>query len=153
MFLANNGDFVELYLNDKFLQRVETDLYSTTPCTLLYQPGELRAVSYKNGRIWAEETAYTPGAPAKIKLVCENRRVLADGTDTAIVSAYITDERGVVCSHETGRLARFGCNEAGSLLTTLSCVTIFTRSSAARRSASLTANAKQSSARLHRTAI
>ncbi|MBQ3880008.1 MAG: DUF4982 domain-containing protein [Oscillospiraceae bacterium] len=118
--LANNGDFVELYLNDKFLQRVETDLYSITPCTLLYQPGELRAVSYKNGRIWAEETAYTPGAPAKIKLVCENRRVLANGTDTAIVSAYITDERGVVCSHETGRLARFGCNEAGSLLTTLS---------------------------------
>lgn len=118
--LANNGDFVELFVNGRSIGRVETDMYQITPCEIVYEPGELRAVAYKNGAVWDEDTAFTPGAPARVKLVCENRRVMADGTDTAIVSAYVTDERGVVCGHETGRLARFSCNENGALVTTLS---------------------------------
>ncbi|MBQ8954787.1 MAG: DUF4982 domain-containing protein [Clostridia bacterium] len=118
--LANNGDCVELFVNDRFACRVETDMYQITPCEVPYEPGELRAVAYKDGKVWAEDSAHTPGAPARVKLVCENRRLAADGTDTAIVSAYVTDARGTVCGHETGRLARFSCDENGALLTTLS---------------------------------
>ena len=118
--LANNGEYCEVYVNGRFVRRVETDLYAITPFEVVYEPGEIRAVAYRGGAVWAEDTAFTPGAPAKVKLVCENRRLAADGTDAAIVSAYVTDARGVVCSQETGRLARFGCNENGTLLTTLS---------------------------------
>ena len=118
--LANNGDYAEVYVNGRFVRRVDTDMYQMTPCEVPYEPGEIRAVAYKDGVVWAEDTAFTPGAPARLKLVCENRRVAADGTDTAIVSAYVTDARGVLCGHETGRLARFSCNENGALVTTLS---------------------------------
>ena len=36
------------------------------------------------------------------------------------MSAYVTDSRGVVCGHETGRLARFSCDDNGELVTALS---------------------------------
>ena len=118
--VANNGDECEIYINGVLACSAKTDPFAITPVTVRYEPGEIRAVAYKNGKKWAEDVQKTPGRPAKIKLVCENRRLYADGTDTAIVSAYVTDEEGTLLSGETGRLARFACNENGELLTTVS---------------------------------
>ena len=118
--IANNGDCVELYVNGKLACSAQTDMYSITPVSVTYEPGEIRAVAYRGGEVWAEDTARTPGAPARVRLVYENQRLPADGSDAAIVSAYIVDERGTLCAHETGRLLRFSCDENGELLTTLS---------------------------------
>ncbi len=38
---------------------------------MVYQPGELKAVAYKNGKKWAEETIFTTGNPAKLKLLVD----------------------------------------------------------------------------------
>ena len=128
---------MEIYVNGKLLERVETDPYAITPYTLSYEPGELKIIAYKDGKPWAEDTARTPGAPAKLVLVCENcpaetdttgdpqwtkgqLLLQADGTDTAIISAYVTDADGNPCLHDTGRLIRFSWNDAGELVTTLS---------------------------------
>lgn len=118
--IANNGDECEIYINGALSRTVKTDPFAITPVAVVYEPGEIRAVAYKNGKKWAEDVQRTPGAPAKIRLECENRRLYADGTDAAIVSAYVTDENGTVVSGETGRLARFACNGNGRLITTLS---------------------------------
>ncbi|MBQ3668333.1 MAG: hypothetical protein II920_03795 [Clostridia bacterium] len=117
--IANNGDCTDLFINGRFIKRVETDMLSITPASLPYEEGILRAVTYKDGKIWAQDEAVTPGAPARLRLVCENRSLAADGADTAIVSAYITDAEGRVCTRETGRLLRFECDKNGELLTTL----------------------------------
>ncbi len=118
--LANNGDYVEVYVNGALEATVTTDLYAVTPYETVYRPGNISIVAYRDGRQWACDTAYTPGEPAAVELVCENRELLADGTDTAIISAYLTDARGVRCLNRTGMPIHFSSNEAGELVTTLS---------------------------------
>lgn len=118
--LANNGEYVKVYVNGVFKDEVKTDLYAITPYKTIYEPGEIKIEAYKDGVLWAVDTAKTPGKPAKIELVCENRFLYADGTDTAIVSAYVVDANGNRCTHDTGRLVRFAANGAGELVTTLS---------------------------------
>lgn len=118
--LANNGDYVQVYVNGRLVDTVQTDMYAITPYEITYEPGEICIVAYKNGAVWAKDTAVTPGKPARIELVLENGELCFDGTDAAIVSAYITDKGGNRCLHETGPMAVFSCNEAGELITTLS---------------------------------
>ena len=97
---------------------MHTDLYAGTPARLVYEPGTIRIEAYKDGRQWAEDSASTPGAPYGIELVAENGSLEADGSDAAIISAYVVDEEGNRCLHETGPLCHFSCNEAGELITT-----------------------------------
>ena len=118
--LANNGDYVKVFLNGREVARVDTDYYSITPLKLVYEPGELRIEAWKDGGVWATDCAVTPGEPEMVQLVCENRFLAADGVDTAIVSAYVADAEGNRCLHDTGRLAEFTVNDAGELVTTLS---------------------------------
>ncbi len=117
--LVNNGDRAELYVNGALAASAGTDPFSMTPVKVVYRPGTARLVAYKDGRVWAEDTAVTPGEAKKLELVCENREVTADGTDIAIVSAYVTDANGVRRLHDTGHLAEFEW-ENGDLVTTLS---------------------------------
>jgi beta-galactosidase len=113
LMLANNGDYVEVSVNGKFVAKVETNLYAVTPFSTNYEPGEIKIVAFKNGALWAEDTAYTPGEPAAIKLVMENLTLKADNDDVAIVSAYLVDAKGVWCHNAIGYQTMFSCNEAG----------------------------------------
>ena len=98
---------------------MKTDFYRITPVKVRYAPGTVRVVACRDGKKWAEDTAVTPGEPAGLELVCENRQLAADGADTAIVSAYIVDREGRRCLHETGRMVHFASSAEGELLTTL----------------------------------
>ena len=113
LMLANNGDYVEVSVNGTFAAKVETNLYEITPFSTVFQSGEIKIVAYKNGAVWAEDTAYTPGEPAAIKLVMENKTLRADNDDVAIVSAYLVDAKGIWCQSTHGFSTRFTCNEAG----------------------------------------
>ncbi|MBQ9289077.1 MAG: hypothetical protein IJ210_03085 [Clostridia bacterium] len=119
LHLANNGDECEVFINDDPPIRVKTDFYRITPLKVRYTPGTIRVISWKDGKRWAEDTAVTPGEPAGLELVCENRQLAADGADTAIVSAYIVDREGRRCLHESGRMVHFASSAEGELLTTL----------------------------------
>ena len=116
LWLANNGDYVEVYVNGEYEARIDTDLYAATPCRTIYRPGEIRIVAYKDGKIWAEDIAETPGVPAAIRLVMENPSLKADDDDVAIVTAYLVDKEGRVCAHDTGREVCFESNAAGSFI-------------------------------------
>ncbi len=116
LFLANNGEYVEVYVNDEFVAKVTTDLYGVTQFKTVYKPGKIKIVAYKNGKVWAEDTSVTPGAPVAIKLELENPTLKADDDDQAIVSAYLVDKDGNVCVSETGIEATFSSNEAGEFV-------------------------------------
>ena len=116
LFLANNGEYVEVYVNGKFIDKVTTDLYAVTPFTTKYEPGEIKIVAYKNGKVWAEHVSKTAGDPVAIKLVMENPSLKADCDDQAIISAYLVDKDGNVCVQETGLEAHFSSNEAGEFV-------------------------------------
>src|SRR5262249_48997286 len=60
-----------------------------------FQPGELKAVAYKNGRPWASDDVKTAGPAAKIVLTVDRKKITADGRDLSFITATIEDKNSV----------------------------------------------------------
>ncbi|MFR9651181.1 MAG: sugar-binding domain-containing protein [Rikenellaceae bacterium] len=91
-----NGDEVELFINGKSQGKQSNNRkgveYQTWDVT--YEPGELKAVSYRNGAITAEKVIRTAGEPAAI--IAESRRteMRKGGQDLIYVECTIVDKDG-----------------------------------------------------------
>ncbi len=59
-----------------------------------YEPGTLKAVGYNDGEKAAEWELVTAGKPAKIRLLPEERVILADNQGLCYVTVEITDDEG-----------------------------------------------------------
>ncbi|KAK7757917.1 hypothetical protein SLS62_000295 [Diatrype stigma] len=95
------ADEVELFLNGKQLgggRRVRDPdhAYRFRWDDVVYEPGELRAVAYKGGRVWATETVRTVGDPAGLRLKADRDLIKGDGEDVAFVTVEVIDRRGDV---------------------------------------------------------
>ena len=93
-----SGDEAELFLNGKSLGRKTRGAheYRLRWDDVAYQPGELKAVAYKNQQHWAEETVKTTGDAAALALKAERPVLKADGNDLAFVTVSIVDGAGLV---------------------------------------------------------
>ena len=92
----SSGDEVELFVNGvsqgrkgraKGLQRFCFD-------DVRYEPGEVRAVSYRKGVKWCEEAVRTTGPAARLDLVPERAEIVADGEDVGYVTVIVRDAAG-----------------------------------------------------------
>ncbi len=94
--IYTSGDAVELFLNGKSQGRKEKKhrYERLTWDDIRYEPGELKAIAYKNGKKWAEKVIETTGKPAAIKVVPEKEILKADGTDLSFVRIEIIDSEG-----------------------------------------------------------
>jgi beta-galactosidase len=94
--LYTSGDEAELFLNGKSLGRKKRGPrdYRLRWDDVVYQPGTLRAVVYKKGKRWAEDTVATAGAPARLRVSADRAKLHADGQDLAFVTVTITDKDG-----------------------------------------------------------
>ena len=63
---------------------------------MVYQPGELKVVAYKNGKKWATDTVKTAGAPAKLALTSDRRQITADGNDLSFITVKVEDRDGLL---------------------------------------------------------
>ncbi|MEO5932384.1 MAG: beta-galactosidase GalB [Duganella sp.] len=95
--LYTSGDEAELFLNGQYLGRKKRGPrdYRLRWDDVLYQPGTLRAVVYKQGKPWAEDTVRTTGAAAKLALAADRDALRADGKDLSFVTLTITDKDGL----------------------------------------------------------
>jgi beta-galactosidase len=93
-----SGDEAELFLNGKSLGRKKKGAfeYRLRWDDVVYQPGTLKVVAYKNGKKWATDEVQTAGAAAKLKLVPDRSEIQADGKDLSFVTLTITDKRGLM---------------------------------------------------------
>jgi beta-galactosidase len=93
----NNADEVELFLNGKSLGRKAKENNNLhAKWRTIYEPGSIKAVSYKNGKEVATKENKTAGKAAKIKLMVDRPSILANNEDLAFVTVQITDENGVL---------------------------------------------------------
>ncbi len=94
--IFTSGDEAELFLNGQSLGRKRKGdyQYRLRWDDVLYQPGELRAVAYKNGKVWAEATVKTTGEAAKLLATADRSTVRADGTDLSFIAIQVSDEEG-----------------------------------------------------------
>ncbi|MBN1817120.1 MAG: DUF4982 domain-containing protein [Sedimentisphaerales bacterium] len=64
---------------------------------VVYEPGELKAVVYKDGEKIGEKTMRTVGRPASIRLAPDRTILTADGQDLCYVLVEALDEKGILC--------------------------------------------------------
>jgi beta-galactosidase len=59
-----------------------------------FEPGILKAVSRKDGKVVLTSEIHTAGAPSRIILTADRKIIKADGKDLSFVTARITDKDG-----------------------------------------------------------
>ena len=92
-----SGDEAELFLNGKTLGKKKKEQYEYRLRwdDVKYEPGELKAVAYKNGVKWAESVVKTTGKASKLVAVADRKSIVADGKDLAFITVEITDNDGL----------------------------------------------------------
>ena len=97
VLVCTSGDEAELFLNGKSLGKRKKDKfeYRLRWDEVVYQPGELEVVAYKNGRKWATDKMKTAGTAASLQLRPDRDRIVADGKDLSYATLAVTDNNGV----------------------------------------------------------
>ena len=99
VYVYSSGDEVELFVNGVSQGRKtrEKGLWRFRFNDVIYQPGEVKAVAYKNGKTWAEEAVKTAGAPARLVATPERESIASDGEDVGYVTLKVIDKDGNFC--------------------------------------------------------
>ena len=96
VYVYSTGDEVELFVNGVSQGRRtrEPGFWRFAWNDVVYAPGSLRAVAYRKGAKWAEETVETTGAATALQAVAEKSSVAADGDELGFVTVRVVDAKG-----------------------------------------------------------
>ncbi|WPU93386.1 beta-galactosidase GalB [Mucilaginibacter sabulilitoris] len=106
----NNADEVELFLNDKSLgtkKKTGDDLHIMW--RVKFEPGTLKAISRKDGKVVLTREIHTAGPAAKIVLVADRNLINADGKDLSFITVKIMDKDGNILP-DANNLVNFKIN-------------------------------------------
>jgi len=93
----NNADSVQLFLNGKSLGvRSKTGDQLHVTWRVHFEPGTLRAVSYKDGKQVKVTKEKTAGPAAHIELLANHQKLSSDNKDMAFITVKITDKDGTM---------------------------------------------------------
>ncbi|MHA3789926.1 beta-galactosidase GalA [Flavobacterium hauense] len=87
VWVHSNCDEVELFLNKKSLGKKKMEKLGHLEWKVVYKPGVLEAISYKNGKRVLSDTKKTTSTPLNIKLSQDNK-----ANDVAVVTVEVTDK-------------------------------------------------------------
>jgi beta-galactosidase len=93
-----SGDEAELFLNGQSQGRKKKAAleYRIRWDDVVYQPGTLKVVAYKNGKKWATDEVKTTGPAAELTLQPDRAKIAADGKDLSFVTVTIADKSGLL---------------------------------------------------------
>jgi beta-galactosidase len=97
IYVASNGDEVELFLNGAPVGRGQrSDRYLFTFLDVQWKSGDIKAVAYLHGKAIVEEVKRTTGPAAALKLtpITSPDGLRADGSDIALVDVEAVDAHG-----------------------------------------------------------
>jgi beta-galactosidase len=114
-----SGDEAELFLNGKSLGRKKKSqfAYRLRWDDVVYQPGELKVVAYKDGKKWATDTVKTTDAASKLTMEPDRSKIVADGSDLSFVTVTVADKRGDMVPRLKNRI-RFEISGPGEIVAT-----------------------------------
>ena len=115
--IYTSGDEAELFLNGKSLGRKKKGEfeYRIRWDDVLYEPGELKVVTYRKGQPWADAKVKTTGAARAIMLKADRQEIVADGSDLSFVTVRVVDEEGSVVPR-TNNMMNFTLKGPGEIL-------------------------------------
>jgi beta-galactosidase len=93
----SSGDEAELFLNNVSMGRKKKGQYEYRFRwdSVVYKPGELRVVTYKNGQKWATDIVKTVGDAKQLQLTADRSSIKADGNDLSFVTLKMLDDDGL----------------------------------------------------------
>lgn len=119
VFVYSSGDEAELFLNGKSLGRQKRGpfVYRFRWNEVVYEPGELKVVTYKNGQTWAEAVQRTTGPAEKLTLSADRSSLHADGQDLSFITVTVTDKNGLMVPRSKNRVS-FEVSGPGEIIAT-----------------------------------
>jgi beta-galactosidase len=114
-----SGDEAELFLNGKSLGRKKKGQseYRLKWDNVVYQPGELKAVAYKNGEKWAEDIVKTTGRASLLSMSADRYEIASDGKDLVFVTVRIEDKDKLMVPRSNNQL-NFSIEGPGRIIAT-----------------------------------
>ena len=128
----NNADEVELFINGKSMgirQKTDSHQYHVA-WRVKFEPGEVKAVSRKNGKEVCTQTIKTAGQPDHIRLTTDYK-----GKNTTFVTVEVVDKDGNLCPWAENQIEFSTTGDAKILGTDNGCQTSMERFQAPRRKA------------------
>lgn len=115
----SSGDEAELFLNNQSLGRKKRGPYEYRFRwdSVVYRPGELRVVTYKNGKRWAADTVKTVGNAAQLRLSADRSTIQADGKDLSFVTVRVLDGKGLLAPRANNKI-QFEVSGPGEIVAT-----------------------------------
>jgi len=94
--IYTSGNEAELFLNGKSLGRKTKSPfeYRLRWDDVVYEPGELRVVAYKDGKRWAIDSVSTAGDASRLLLTPDRSSIAGDGKDLSFVTLAVADKDG-----------------------------------------------------------
>jgi beta-galactosidase len=114
-----SGDEAELFLNGKSLGRKKKGPfeYRIRWDDLVYQPGTLKVVAYKNGKKWATDEVKTTGPAAELTLKADRNTITADGKDLSYVTVTVADKSELLVPRSMNHV-KFSIEGPGEIVAT-----------------------------------
>ena len=84
---------------------------------VVYRPGKLEVIAYKNGKRWATDVMKTTGPASKLLLQADRNRIRADGDDLSFVTVTVADSAGLMVPQSKNHL-RFSIEGPGQIVAT-----------------------------------
>lgn len=105
VFVYTNGDCAELFLNGKSLGKKYKNPRSDKSIErfrlmwddVIYEPGELKAIAYKEGVKIGESIVRTADKPFRLRLTPDRTIIKANGSDLSYVLVEAFDKDGNIC--------------------------------------------------------
>jgi beta-galactosidase len=112
-----NAESVELFLNGRSVGVRDWSGASELHLTwqVPYEPGTLRAVAKRAGKVVATDEVQTTGTPARIELAVDRATIGPGSQDLAFVTARIVDRQGRLCRSDGDHSLRFRVSGPGSI--------------------------------------
>lgn len=117
VYVYTSGDEAELFLNGKSLGRNKKGPleYRLRWNDVVYQPGELKVVAYKNGKEWAQDVMKTTGPAAQLLLKPDHATIDGDGRDLSFVTVTVADKNGLLVPRSKN-LVKFEVSGPGEIV-------------------------------------
>jgi beta-galactosidase len=112
-----SGDEAELFLNGKSLGKKKKGQYEYRLRwdDVIYQPGELKVVAYKNGVKWAEDKMVTTGKASQLSASADRNSVRPDGSDLVYITVQIEDKNNLLVPRSSN-LVNFSIEGPGKIV-------------------------------------
>lgn len=93
VWINSNAEEVELFLNGKSLGQKTMERNSHLQWNVIYEPGILEAIGYKNGKKITAKVETTENA-SQVVISSDKTILNADGKDVTVINISITDDKG-----------------------------------------------------------